>query len=65
MRRSHNFEVSPANSSAQGREGSRLDDSVEARFQLLIESVTDYGIFILDPQGHIASWNTGAQKSEA
>ncbi|WP_445263628.1 hybrid sensor histidine kinase/response regulator [Ramlibacter sp. PS4R-6] len=37
---------------------------MEARFQLLIEAVTDYGIFILDPQGHIASWNTGAQNIE-
>ncbi len=27
-----------------------------------MESVVDYGIFILDPQGHVVSWNTGAQK---
>ncbi len=29
---------------------------------MLIEAVVDYGIFILDPEGHIVSWNTGAQK---
>jgi PAS domain S-box-containing protein len=35
---------------------------VETRFQLLIEAVIDYGIFILDPEGYIVSWNTGAEK---
>jgi PAS domain S-box-containing protein len=39
----------------------RRDDSVEERFQLLIEAVVDYGIFLLDPEGHVASWNTGAE----
>jgi len=41
---------------------SRLDSSLEQRLQLLIEAVTDYGIFLLDPEGHIISWNSGAQK---
>ena len=41
--------------------GSRRADSLEARFQLLVESVLDYGIFILDTEGHVVSWNTGAQ----
>ncbi len=41
---------------------SRPDSSLEQRLQLLIEAVTDYGIFLLDPEGHIASWNSGAQK---
>ncbi|MDB5880876.1 MAG: chemotaxis protein CheY [Ramlibacter sp.] len=35
---------------------------METRFQLLIEAVIDYGIFILDPEGYIVSWNTGAEK---
>ena len=34
----------------------------EERFRLLVESVRDYGIFILDPEGHISSWNAGAQR---
>jgi PAS domain S-box-containing protein len=38
------------------------ENSTELRLQLLIEAVTDYGIFMLDPEGHIMSWNTGAQK---
>ena len=36
--------------------------NLEQRLQLLIEAVTDYGIFVLDPEGHIQSWNSGAQK---
>jgi len=34
----------------------------EERFRLLVESVQDYAIFMLDPTGHIASWNLGAQR---
>ena len=41
---------------------SRPENSLEQRLQLLIEAVTDYGIFMLDPEGHIVSWNSGAQK---
>jgi PAS domain S-box-containing protein len=34
----------------------------EERFRLMIESVTDYAIFMLDPGGHVASWNNGARR---
>jgi PAS domain S-box-containing protein len=34
----------------------------EARLRLLIESIQDYAIFMLDSQGHVASWNPGAQR---
>jgi PAS domain S-box-containing protein len=34
----------------------------EARFRLLIESVKDYAIFMLDTQGRVASWNAGAER---
>lgn len=34
----------------------------EERFRLLVEAVEDYAIFMLDPQGHVVSWNTGAQR---
>lgn len=34
----------------------------EERFRLLVQSVQDYGIFMLDPGGNIASWNEGAQR---
>ena len=34
----------------------------EERFRLIVESTQDYGMFMLDPDGRIASWNTGAQR---
>jgi len=34
----------------------------EARFRLLVEGVKDYAIFMLDPHGHIISWNQGARR---
>jgi PAS domain S-box-containing protein len=39
----------------------RLEET-ERRFQLLIDAVTDYAIFMLDAAGHVASWNTGAER---
>jgi PAS domain S-box-containing protein len=34
----------------------------EERFRLLVQGVRDYGIFMLDPDGRIASWNEGASR---
>ena len=34
----------------------------EERFRLLVESTTDYAIFMLDAGGHVASWNPGAER---
>jgi PAS domain S-box-containing protein len=31
-------------------------------YQLLVQSVVDYAIFLLDPEGHIRSWNPGAER---
>lgn len=36
----------------------------EQRFRLLVEAVEDYAIFMLDPGGHVATWNAGAQRSK-
>jgi len=36
--------------------------AAEARLGLLLESVRDYAIFMLDPDGRVASWNVGAQR---
>ena len=30
--------------------------------RLLVKTVRDYAIFVLDPTGHVASWNDGAQR---
>jgi len=32
------------------------------RFRLLVEAVEKYAMFVLDPDGHIESWNAGAEK---
>jgi formate hydrogenlyase transcriptional activator len=34
----------------------------EQRFSLLVEGVTDYAIYMLDPNGIVTSWNRGAQR---
>ena len=30
--------------------------------ELLIQSVVDYAIYMLDPEGRVVSWNTGAER---
>ncbi|MGN6148340.1 MAG: ATP-binding protein [Rhizomicrobium sp.] len=39
----------------------KLRDS-ERHFKLLVQSVTDYAIYMLDPEGIVASWNAGAER---
>jgi PAS domain S-box-containing protein len=34
----------------------------ENKYKLLVEGISDYGIFMLSPTGHIISWNQGAQQ---
>ncbi len=34
----------------------------EQQFQLLVQAVKDYAIFMLDPQGRITTWNSGAER---
>jgi len=34
----------------------------EERFRLLVASVKDYAIFMLDPAGRVSTWNEGAQR---
>lgn len=36
--------------------------TVKRRFQIFLESVSDYAIFVLDASGHVASWNSTAQQ---
>src|SRR5256885_8941501 len=36
--------------------------SAERSFALLVQSVTDYAIYMLDPEGRIVSWNLGAKR---
>jgi PAS domain S-box-containing protein len=43
---------------------SSSDDAAKANiaFRLLVDAVQDYAIFILDPEGYILTWNSGAKK---
>jgi PAS domain S-box-containing protein len=34
----------------------------EQRYSLLVDGVTDYGIFMLDPNGTVTNWNRGAER---
>ena len=42
----------------------KLDASLseDGRYRLLVEAVTDYAIYMLDPNGIVTSWNPGAQR---
>jgi PAS domain S-box-containing protein len=46
-------------------ERKRAEDEIrqsEERFRLMVESVKDYGIIMLNPDGRVASWNPGAER---
>jgi PAS domain S-box-containing protein len=43
----------------------RLASTIEhggRMYQLMVEAVRDYAIFMLDPNGYVASWNPGAER---
>ena len=47
--------------------GSRPRKSLPApsgsrRFQMLVDSIRDYAVYLLDADGHVHSWNSGAQR---
>jgi PAS domain S-box-containing protein len=48
----------PINSASQSP-----DEAANANiaFRLLVDAVQDYAIFVLDPEGHILTWNSGAR----
>jgi PAS domain S-box-containing protein len=33
-----------------------------SRYELLVQNITDYAIYMLDPDGLVSSWNAGAQR---
>ena len=37
-------------------------DPTDAQFRLLVETVSDYAIYLLDTAGHVISWNAGAER---
>ena len=44
------------------REAQNAALAAERRFRLLVKGVTDYAIFMLDPEGRIVNWNAGAER---
>ncbi|MFK0329875.1 EAL domain-containing protein [Rhizobium sp. NPDC090275] len=36
----------------------------EARFEMLVQGVTDYAIYMLDKDGRVANWNAGAERAK-
>src|SRR5215216_7741684 len=43
------------------RSKSALLDTAE-QFHILVDSVEEYAIYMIDPTGNVVTWNTGAQK---
>jgi PAS domain S-box-containing protein len=46
----------------ENRRAEELLRQSEERMRMLVESVRDYAIFMLDPDGRISSWNSGAER---
>ena len=44
------------------RAKSRNNFGDNAHFKLLVDSITDYAIITLDPEGNVATWNKGAER---
>jgi PAS domain S-box-containing protein len=47
---------------AQQEEAQRAISEAEQRFRLLVENIEHYAIFMIDPEGRVASWNSGAEQ---
>lgn len=56
----HHLEKKPTSQSQLRNAREYLIES-ESRFRHLVENVADYAIVLLDPDGFVQSWNTGAQ----
>lgn len=39
-----------------------MNKATEDQFRLMVESVADYAIFMLDASGHVVTWNKGAER---
>jgi PAS domain S-box-containing protein len=43
-------------------DGFEVKRSDESRYRILVDAITDYAIYMLDPTGQVTSWNAGAQR---
>jgi PAS domain S-box-containing protein len=54
--------VPPDRSEQQSQESLAALRQSEELFRLLVDGITDYAIYMLDPAGRVVSWNKGAQR---
>lgn len=47
---------------AEREAAEKIAKESEERFRLLVDGVKDYGIFMLDVDGYVVSWNRGAER---
>src|SRR5579883_3016832 len=47
---------------SERREAQQALYDTERRFRLLVDAVTEYAIYMLDPSGVVVSWNAGAER---
>ncbi|MFC4255171.1 PAS domain S-box protein [Altererythrobacter xixiisoli] len=57
-------ELRELNETLESRVNERSDALLRSQmqFRLLVQGVTDYAIYMLDPEGHVSSWNAGAER---
>src|ERR1700753_198381 len=56
------YRVSAAGGGRKAVQGEKDRSGLAGRFELLVQSVTDYAIYMLDPSGIVTSWNAGAER---
>src|ERR1700692_656993 len=47
---------------ANSKKSERSPFESERNFRLLVQGITDYAIYMLDPEGHVTNWNRGAER---
>ncbi len=56
--------VEPEPAKPVGAEPAAPGPAGEEMFRVLVEAVEDYAIFLLAPEGHVLTWNPGAQRAK-